>query len=1334
MAMIIFPRYSHNLICASLMAVALGPAQILGQSVTPVALPNGAAAGGGSYGGIDFSYPVTASDGSVFFKDSSVPTTVGFPNSLQSLDVRASTIAGLDLASEQSLTLSALTFLAKSASGSYLINVGLAPASAGSVIVAGAPGNFTKILKSGDVLPGTTVPWPALRFSPSFFSPTIGVTRAGQPIIETQSADDLTGYIGIYRGGMWEVTQKLGVNVPGFPVGSRFRPGTSLTSDIIGNANGQFLYNDTVWNGATISASPLNQAAFLGQNGTMQLIVKSNDVLPGDSRRIGSPKASSINDDGTVALSGTYPSSTGAGWVYRWSAAGGLSKVIAEGDPLPSVGPRAVFTGTNGFQFPLINSSGALLFMGEVNVSGNRDSSIGRRLTLLYQSGPGAAVEMVVQHGSSVQGLPAGAVLGINNTDVLTFNDAGQFSLNTLSSSPLNTGAAVATLVGGQAPGASVIVRVGTPLNVEGRVGSSVFSSMISVPTVKSGQVAGEFNSTLSSGGDIYFRAVLTGAGGFFGQSGVFRAQLNTAPTGVLARQTISFANPQDVVVNSPSLTLSASSSSGLPVSFSLVSGPATLAGNRLSFSASTGEILVRASQAGDASFLAAESVERKFKVVATAASLPSVSSSAITPIALPGFSAPGGGSYSGVDDESPQILAGGAVLFKDAITGVVVGGGDSPTRLNLYSSAVSGLVLNAGERLDRPNPTVLGRSAVGNYFFRVPIYSANAPNSFPTESLTQECLVSGTPGNFTKILRTGEVLPGTTSVWSRNFGDNFPKTTSAGDPIIYARSPDGLTSHVGVYRNSAWEITQIMGSVPPGYGSNVRFAETVRCGAANRNGQFLFTAPLTTGTSSLRQTPIFIAQNGTKQLITINTNTTIGGDPRTIADANAASLNNSGTALIFGTYNQVSGNANQGGFLYRWSSAGGFVKVAARGDLLPGISQTAKFYSATYEPLINDNGAVLFFASVDLLGTGVNNTSALLYQSAPGAVIEKVALASEYANDVFNSRFADFNSLHFNDAGQFALFTQATNATGPHSVIYGGTAPSIAKIAGGGFSYIEGVSGAKSFATFVSSFPNQGPIEINSVAGEYGSKLSNNGLIAFRSSYSGIGVTNNDTGVFVANLTAAPAPVPVAQSISFPSPSDQLVNGSFTPAGTSTSGLTITYQVISGPASVSGNNVVLSGTPGLVTIRASQSGNAAFLAAAPLERSFRVVASSAELALVNYLSLANVPATDRLGSLDLDNDHLSNLLEFALGGHPLLPDSRRLPAASLLNGQLRFVYTRAQPGSLNYVVTVTNDLAAGWSIDGVNQGTTGGDGQTVATIPLSGSSRFLRLEVSLKP
>lgn len=78
----------------------------------------------------------------------------------------------------------------------------------------------------------------------------------------------------------------------------------------------------------------------------------------------------------------------------------------------------------------------------------------------------------------------------------------------------------------------------------------------------------------------------------------------NVAP----AAQTISFAPPVSVVYGASPLALTATSTSGLPVSFSLVSGPARLSGSTLTFLAA-GSVVVQATQAGDASYTAATPV-----------------------------------------------------------------------------------------------------------------------------------------------------------------------------------------------------------------------------------------------------------------------------------------------------------------------------------------------------------------------------------------------------------------------------------------------------------------------------------------------------------------------------------------------------------------------------------------------------------------------------------------------------------------------------------------------------------------------------------------------------
>jgi hypothetical protein len=82
--------------------------------------------------------------------------------------------------------------------------------------------------------------------------------------------------------------------------------------------------------------------------------------------------------------------------------------------------------------------------------------------------------------------------------------------------------------------------------------------------------------------------------------------------------QTISFAPLGNQPVGGAPLTLSATTSSGLPVTYTLVSGPATLTGNQLTVTG-PGTVTVQASQSGDGEFLPAPGVTRTFNAVAAA-------------------------------------------------------------------------------------------------------------------------------------------------------------------------------------------------------------------------------------------------------------------------------------------------------------------------------------------------------------------------------------------------------------------------------------------------------------------------------------------------------------------------------------------------------------------------------------------------------------------------------------------------------------------------------------------------------------------------------------------
>lgn len=80
-------------------------------------------------------------------------------------------------------------------------------------------------------------------------------------------------------------------------------------------------------------------------------------------------------------------------------------------------------------------------------------------------------------------------------------------------------------------------------------------------------------------------------------------------------------------------------------------------------------------------------------------------------------------------------------------------------------------------------------------------------------------------------------------------------------------------------------------------------------------------------------------------------------------------------------------------------------------------------------------------------------------------------------------------------------------------------------------------------------------------------------------------------------------------QAISFPQIPHKLTSAApFQLAATATSGLPVQYEIVSGPASVSGNTVTLTGQAGEVVVRATQPGDATFDPAGEVVNSFKVL------------------------------------------------------------------------------------------------------------------------------
>ncbi len=84
----------------------------------------------------------------------------------------------------------------------------------------------------------------------------------------------------------------------------------------------------------------------------------------------------------------------------------------------------------------------------------------------------------------------------------------------------------------------------------------------------------------------------------------------------------------------------------------------------------------------------------------------------------------------------------------------------------------------------------------------------------------------------------------------------------------------------------------------------------------------------------------------------------------------------------------------------------------------------------------------------------------------------------------------------------------------------------------------------------------------------------------------------------------------PMAQAIDFPPLPDRVATaGPFNISASASSGLSVAFSIVSGPASIAGATVTLSGQEGTVVVRAEQGGNADWLPAPAVERSFEVLA-----------------------------------------------------------------------------------------------------------------------------
>ncbi len=131
---------------------------------------------------------------------------------------------------------------------------------------------------------------------------------------------------------------------------------------------------------------------------------------------------------------------------------------------------------------------------------------------------------------------------------------------------------------------------------------------------------------------------------------------INIGDFGYLA-QTLSFPQPAQRARTAAAFNLSATATSGLPVTFQILSGPATLSGSTVTLTGAVGTVYVLASQPGNDEYEAAPSVESYFHVTATA-TIPTLGHLSQvyrgTPLTVSLAGVPGGQTFSVTYNGSP--------------------------------------------------------------------------------------------------------------------------------------------------------------------------------------------------------------------------------------------------------------------------------------------------------------------------------------------------------------------------------------------------------------------------------------------------------------------------------------------------------------------------------------------------------------------------------------------------------------------------------------------------------------------------------------------------------
>ena len=653
------------------------------------------------------------------------------------------------------------------------------------------------------------------------------------------------------------------------------------------------------------------------------------------------------------------------------------------------------------------------------------------------------------------------------------------------------------------------------------------------------------------------------------------------------ANQTITFPDPGTPTFGDGPLTLTASSSSGLPIVYTVASGPATISGNTLTITGA-GSVVVQVNQSGNANYNPATQVSRTITVNKADQTItfpdPGAQTYGVTPLSLTATSS----SLLAVIytvASGPATINGNTLTITGAGSVVIDANQSGNSDYNPATQVSRTITVNkANQTITFPDPgtptfgdTPLTLTASSSSGLAIVYTIASGPATVSGNTLTltgagSVVVQANQSGNAnynpaTQVSRTITVKANQTIIFpdpgTPTFGDaplTLTASSSSGLAIVYtvASGPATISGNTLTITGAGSVVVHANQSGNANYNAATQVSRTITVNKANQT--ITFPDP---GTPTFGDAPLTLAASSSSGLAIVYT---IASGPATVS-GNTLTITGAGSVVV---------QANQSG----------------NSDYNPAIqaSRTITVNKASQTITFPDPGTPSFGDEPLTLTASSSSGLAIAYTVASGpATISGNALTITGTGNVVVQANQSGNS-NYNPATQASrtITVNKTNQTitfpDPGVQTYGVAPLSLTASSSSGLAIVYTVA--------------SGPATIsgNSLT------ITGAGSVVVQANQSGNLDFNPATQVS-RTITVNKAD----QTITFPDPGGQTYGvAPLSMAASTSSGLAIVYTVASGPATISGNTLTITGA-GSVVVQANQSGNANYNPATQVSRTITV-------------------------------------------------------------------------------------------------------------------------------